>query len=139
VYQVSERNQFEAIIPLSNLQATTSKPQPTPDEQSFIRRVSDLLARPEHTFLVAGWWFRMGAQKLMGFNGCTDLRVDADKGLGSESGPKTKDSTGFYRVTRCVFGEATDPGLEQRVQYYNEIYNYAKEKMKCQTKQCLAS
>ncbi|KAI3657431.1 hypothetical protein MP638_006712 [Amoeboaphelidium occidentale] len=102
----------------------------SPDQKSFVEDVGDMLARPDTTFLIGGWWFKQGSNKLQKDLSCGDLRIDSDKGEGKENPP-----TGFYRVTECIYG-SKDPGLKQRVEYYNEMKEYAGKKFKCQTKEC---
>ncbi len=36
---------------------------------------------------------------MLGFQGCGDLRIDADVGKGTQDPP-----TGYYEVSRCIFG-----------------------------------
>ncbi|KAI9222786.1 hypothetical protein BC828DRAFT_396474 [Blastocladiella britannica] len=81
------------------------------------RMVGNLVMRPEHAFLTVGWWFVAGAQSVLS-DGCTDLRRDADGGLGSGSSDTA--ASGFYKVSRCVFGTLKDEGLSQRITYYKQ-------------------
>ncbi|KAI9221648.1 hypothetical protein BC828DRAFT_422212 [Blastocladiella britannica] len=81
------------------------------------RVVGNVVMRPEHAFLTVGWWFVSGAQSVLA-GGCADLRGDADLGLGT--GTSDNAASGFYKVSRCVFGTLADEGLAQRVSYYKQ-------------------
>lgn len=90
------------------------------DEQAGV-----LVARPEFTFVVGTWWFTTGASQILR-HVCGDLRLDADEGLGEWPGWTSWwfPGTGFYRSTACIFGFATDPGIQQRVRYYVEARQF---------------
>lgn len=96
-----------------------------------VERAAELIARPEFAFLVAGWWFRDGSRIVLGpGQGCSDLRLDSDAGLVDDR------AQGFYRVSACIFGGATDAGLDQRVAYYEGINEWAQANWSCQTAEC---
>ena len=99
-------------------------------ELPVITRTRDVLASDTVTFLVGGWWYTHGSQQVLGYNGCRDLRTIADAGLGEMKGI---DSTGFFKTSVCIFGTSTDSGLEQRVDFYNVIFNGAKRFWKLQS------
>jgi hypothetical protein len=123
------QREFSKRYPLSQLQSVVQT------DPAFREQIGQLLSRQEYTFLVAGWWMTDGAQQTMGTQlGCGDLRVDMDRGLGETD--STAKNSGFYRVTECVYGTISDPGLAQRLQYYQSISDYASTSMKCQTTQC---
>jgi len=80
----------------------------------------DIFGQPNLAILSGTWWFAFGAgiQSIFGWKGCTDLRLDADAGMG---GPGASDCkhTGFYQITCCVFYTITgSAGLPQRITYY---------------------
>lgn len=136
VYTDTERDQFEAIMTIDRLKNVTSMagaPNATPDQKKFVQKVADLIARPEHTFLIAGWWFESGAHAVLGDRQCGDIRVDSDQGIGAPYSNNGQ-TTGYYQVSRCIFGQAQDPGIEQRVRYFNEVSESAQSRWKCQTK-----
>ncbi|KAL7750350.1 hypothetical protein RI367_004123 [Sorochytrium milnesiophthora] len=92
--------------------------------------IAAFLMRPEHAFLTAGWWYVQGASTVLSQNGCEDLRIPADVGLGEQSdipiivsGVPRMPTSGFFEVARCIFGDGPDPGLAQREQYYVEARN----------------
>lgn len=73
-----------------------------------------IVAQLPYTFLTGGWWFVQGSKEIMGWTSCGDLRVNADQGLGSPGTP----GTGYYEISRCIFGNGPDAGLAQRISYY---------------------
>lgn len=126
--------QFGAQVPLSALNAyTISNPL-----DSLVQNVGLLINQPQFTFMVGGWWFIVGSRIELG---CEDLRVDSDLGLGipaSFQAPNStaQTSTGFYRVSECIFGRSSvDAGLSQRIDYYNAI-NEISSSFSCQTLKC---
>ena len=78
-----------------------------------------IVQRPELTIRVGVWWFVAGAELVLGAP-CSDLRLDADVGLGERESLISREhpGTGFYKVSTCIFGFATDAGLPQRVGFY---------------------
>ncbi|KAI9188712.1 hypothetical protein H9P43_000133 [Blastocladiella emersonii ATCC 22665] len=79
------------------------------------RLIGNLIQRPEHAFLAAGWWFTRAAAERLDPK-CGDLRRAADDGLGVKINETA--GTGYYEVSRCIFGSLNDAGLAQRVSYY---------------------
>jgi hypothetical protein len=83
---------------------------------------SVIVGRPELAFLTGGWWFKTGSEQMLGFKECGDLRLDADIGIGT-----LDPATGYYEVSRCIFGSLNDIGLTQRVNYFEAAWNVAKD------------
>ncbi|KAL9644562.1 hypothetical protein ABK040_009426 [Willaertia magna] len=80
---------------------------------------AEIVGQPQFAFLTAGWWFKTGSKQLLG-SPCGDLRTDADIGLGSQD-----PLTGYYKISRCIFGGSQDAGLQQRVNYYQQAMRVA--------------
>lgn len=131
IYENKEKDNFANKYSLSALR-TLGKNYKTlqGSEKAFVDAVGDMLARPDTTFMVAGWWFKMGSNKRLGHLGCGDLRKDSDEGRGKEN-----PLSGYYKVTECIYG-AKDPGLNQRLEYFDSMEEHAKKIFKCQTKEC---
>jgi len=72
-----------------------------------------LLANPRLAFLTGAWWMAQGGAKILG-GPCGDLRPVLDQGLGGQN-----PLSGYYLVSRCIFGGNFDAGLAQRVRYYD--------------------
>jgi len=72
-----------------------------------------LLANPKLAFLTGGWWMAQGSAKILG-GPCGDLRPVLDQGTGSQN-----PLSGYYLVSRCIFGGNFDAGLAQRVRFYD--------------------
>jgi hypothetical protein len=85
----------------------------------FMQKVGDMIALPDFTFLVAGWWVKYGATK---FQSCSDLRITMDGG-----------GNNFDSFTKCIFGSGQDLGQNQRIAYYQSVAQVSKN-WKCQTK-----
>ena len=102
------------------------------EESSLMARVARLLGADSITFLVGAWWFVFGSKQILGDLGCNDLRLESDVGMGNRNGTQT----GFYAVTKCIFGSAEDAGISQRIGYFEDIYDGATSYWKCQTKEC---
>ncbi|PRP73875.1 hypothetical protein PROFUN_16493 [Planoprotostelium fungivorum] len=77
------------------------------------RDAGALLGNPRLAFLTGAWWMAEGSRKILG-GPCGDLRPVLDQGLGSQN-----PLSGYYLVSRCIFGGSYDAGLAQRVKYYN--------------------
>jgi len=75
-------------------------------------QAAQIIQQPRIAFLTGGWWFAKGSQKILG-GPCGDLRKSLDQGLGTQN-----PLTGYYLVSRCIFGGNVDAGLAQRVSYY---------------------
>lgn len=73
-----------------------------------------VVSQNAYSFLTGAWWFVQGSKEIMGWTSCGDLRVNADQGLGSPGSP----GTGYYEISRCIFGNGADAGLAQRISYY---------------------
>ena len=68
--------------------------------------VATLIARPEHAFRSAAWWYARGARQAIG-SPCNDLRGDADFGIGAFGLPSpaaTSPGVGFRKITSCILG-----------------------------------
>jgi len=76
------------------------------------RQAGEILANPRLAFLTGTWWIEQGGRKILG-GPCGDLRPALDQGLGSQN-----PLTGYYLVSRCIFGGNPDAGLAQRVRYF---------------------
>jgi len=72
-----------------------------------------VVQNPKIAFLTGAWWMVEGSKKILG-GPCGDLRPVLDQGLGSQN-----PLSGYYMVSRCIFGGNPDAGLAQRVSYYN--------------------
>jgi hypothetical protein len=89
-------------------------PLPNPCDCGDDVTAGRIVARNETTFLTGGWWMVEGAREIMGWTYCGDLRLNADQGLGEPGIP----GTGYYEMSRCIFGNGVDPGMQQRLSYY---------------------
>eukprot|EP01117_Protostelium_nocturnum_P009614 TRINITY_DN3432_c0_g1_i1.p1 TRINITY_DN3432_c0_g1~~TRINITY_DN3432_c0_g1_i1.p1 ORF type:complete len:208 (+),score=65.01 TRINITY_DN3432_c0_g1_i1:67-690(+) len=73
-----------------------------------------VIQTPKIAFLTGAWWMAEGSRKILG-GPCGDLRPVMDRGLGTQN-----PLTGYYLLSRCIFGGNPDAGLAQRVAYYKK-------------------
>jgi len=75
------------------------------------QEAGQVIQNPRLAFLTGAWWMAQGSQKILG-GPCGDLRGALDQG---EGGP----GSGYYLVSRCIFGGNYDAGFPQRLAYYH--------------------
>jgi len=75
------------------------------------QEAGQVIQNPRLAFLTGGWWMAQGSAKILG-GPCGDLRPALDQGLGAPG-------SGYYLVSRCIFGGNYDAGLAQRISFYN--------------------
>jgi len=75
------------------------------------QEAGQVIQNPRLAFLTGAWWMAQGSQKILG-GPCGDLRPVLDQGEGSPG-------SGYYLVSRCIFGGNFDAGLAQRISYYH--------------------
>jgi hypothetical protein len=107
----------------TNAAKTISEQRDKPEEYK--------ISHAEAATKAIGWWFKLGAKQALPSLPCHDLRIDSDRGLGRMKGP-----TGFYKVSQCVHGNTSAPGLAQRLKYYGEVVMFGITHWKCQMREC---
>ncbi|ORZ35187.1 hypothetical protein BCR44DRAFT_34367 [Catenaria anguillulae PL171] len=89
------------------------------------RYVGLWLQNPELAFVYGGWWYPYGAA-ILEEPQCGDLRKQADVGQGAWD-KKHNVSTGFWEVSRCIFGDLYDDwGLQDRIKAWDATYAVVK-------------